>query len=205
MSVCKIAIIDDHQVFREGLKMLVEKTGEGKVCLEASNGRQFIEKLGKKKIDIAFMDIEMPVMNGIQATTEVLKILPDLKIIALTTFEDDENLQQMLYAGAYGYMLKTSHYEEFKEAVMKVKQGNHYFTDKVLMKLSNSLVRNKIEEKKKMSLPTFSKREMEILLLEDTSFRVDGLVLFFALEAAISEFFTLKHQLIVVFFSFPEH
>lgn len=161
----KIAIVDDHEVLRTGLRLMIEKMGNCKVVFEAENGQIFLDKLKKTDIDIVFMDIEMPVKDGIATSKEALKQKPELKIIALTTFDDDNNFNQMIFAGAEGYMLKNSSYQEFNDAIKLISNGSSYFSERILIKLSKSIVENKIREKKKKSIPEFSKRENEVLQL----------------------------------------
>ena len=87
MEKCiEIIIVDDHEIFRKGLAMVINKLKNTKVVAEAKNGEEFLDLLGKTKVDIVFMDIEMPVMNGIEATKQALLKYPSLKIVALSMF-----------------------------------------------------------------------------------------------------------------------
>ena len=167
MEKYKIAIVDDHKIFRNGLKLLLNKISNISVVAEAENGKEFIDIIEKFKgdIDIVFMDINMPLLDGIDTTEEVLKKYPGLKIIALTTFGNDEYLNKMMYAGAEGYMLKNSELDDFKKAVEKVANGGNYFSEEILATFTKNIVSKKIEEKEKADLPELTKREIEVLEL----------------------------------------
>jgi DNA-binding NarL/FixJ family response regulator len=165
MEKYKVFIVDDHEIFRNGLKLLLNKIDDIEVVAEASNGREFLELIEKIKPDIVFMDIRMPVMDGIKATEQVLKKHPDLKIIALTTFGETEYFDKMIYAGVEGFMLKNSEPEDFNRAIKKVAEGGNYFSEEMLTKLTKRVVNGKIRETEKKNLPVLSKREYEVLEL----------------------------------------
>ena len=160
-----IAIVDDHEIFRNGLKLLLNKIENIEIVAEASNGQKFLDILENCKPDLVFMDISMPVMDGIITTKKALEKYPDLKIITLTTFDDTEYLDEMLYAGVEGFMLKNSKIENFKKAIEKVISGGNYFSEEVLAKLTRNFVLRHAKEKIKKDLPEFSQREVEVLKL----------------------------------------
>ena len=95
----KIIIVDDHEIFRNGLKMVLGKLKYIQIVAEASNGQEFLDIIRTTPVDIVLMDIEMPVMNGVDATQQALKEWPELKVIALTMFNDDDYIQSMMDAG----------------------------------------------------------------------------------------------------------
>ena len=107
----------------------------------------------------------MPVLDGIDATKKALEILPELKIIALTSFSDPEYFDNMLCAGAEGYMLKNSSLEEFKKAVKKVISGDNYYSQDLLMSITKNLIVEKTQRSKQAVMPDLSKREKEVLEL----------------------------------------
>jgi DNA-binding NarL/FixJ family response regulator len=159
-----LLIVDDHQIFRDGLKMLLSHFPFIGEMYEASNGREFLDMLESVRADIVLMDINMPVMGGIEATEKALAQNSDLKIIVLTTFHDEEYVDQMLMAGVEGYMLKRSTPEEFETAILKVHSGGNFFSDEILTTLSHKLNSyRKIAGKS--SLPEFTGREQTILEL----------------------------------------
>ena len=102
----KIIIVDDHPLFREGLKLLIEMEGLGQVIAAAENGQVFLDLLKVMDPDLVLMDIEMPVMDGIEAVTIAKEIYPDVHFLMLTVFDDDEKLFEAIKAGASGYLLK---------------------------------------------------------------------------------------------------
>ena len=161
----KVIIADDHKVYREGFKLVVNSINNVSVVAEAENGNQLLDILKKKKADIVFMDINMPGLGGIEATKKALEIAPDIKIIALTSLEGTEFINKMLYAGVEGYMLKDADYNEFEEAIENVTKGKNYFSSKILMNLTKNTFENKKEEVRKKKLPQLTKREKEVLTL----------------------------------------
>lgn len=160
-----IGIVDDHEIFRNGLRLLLSRIDDVDVIVDASNGKEFLDQLAKKYLDLAFMDISMPILDGIDTTRKALEMKPNLKIIALTTFNDQEYFNNMIYAGADGYMLKNSGLEEFKKAIRKVMEGDNYYSQELLMSITKYLVAEKAEKRRENILPRLSKREMEVLEL----------------------------------------
>jgi len=165
MKKYKVVIVDDHEIFRIGLKLLLNKIDDIEVVAEASNGKEFLELINKVEADIVLMDISMPIMDGIEATEKVLEKNPKLKIIALTTFGETEYFDGMIYAGVGGFMLKNSGPEDFKKAIEKVANGGNFFSEEMLAKLTRRVVNEKIMETKKEKLTELSKRENEVLEL----------------------------------------
>jgi len=163
MQKNKIIIVDDHEIFRMGLKLLLGMIPDVEVVAEAPNGKEFLDLIGKLKADIIFMDINMPVLNGIEATEAALKMCPDLKIIALTSSQRSENFDKMIYAGVEGYMLKSSNFNDFRTAIDKVMKGGNYFSEELLVNFTKDIISQKI--KNKTEVPDFSKREIEVLQL----------------------------------------
>jgi DNA-binding NarL/FixJ family response regulator len=161
----KLLIVDDHKIFRDGLKLLLGQFPFIGEIEEASDGKEFLDSLEPGFPDIVLMDINMPVMGGIEATKEALKRYPELKIIVLTTFHDEDYVEQMMMAGVEGYMLKRSTSEEFEEALLKVKNGGNYFSDEIIRTVSRNLQRLRNEADRISSLPEFTPREQEVLEL----------------------------------------
>lgn len=102
----RILVADDHQVVRTGLRSLLESKSEWEVCAEAANGREAVEKAATLKPDVAVLDIAMPLLNGVEATRQILKASPDTAILILTMHDSDSLIQEVLGAGALGYVLK---------------------------------------------------------------------------------------------------
>lgn len=131
----KIIIVDDHSLFREGIKLLIENEGFGKVIAEAENGQVFLELINTHKPDLVIMDIEMPVMSGLEATKKAIKICPDLKILVLTMLSGKTNYFDMINAGAMGFVLKTSGKQEFERAINAITNGESYFSNELLREI----------------------------------------------------------------------
>ncbi|MCK3684534.1 response regulator transcription factor [Maribellus sp. YY47] len=165
MKKTTIIIVDDHKIFRVGLMMLLSNFDFVSVMGEASNGEEFLELIDKEAPDIVLMDINMPKMNGIEATKQALKKYPDLKIIALTSFADDEYIEQMLSAGVEGYMLKRSDIEDFEKAIKKVAAGGSFFSAEIIKVISRNLNKDKERKTGEQILARFTSREKEILNL----------------------------------------
>ncbi|MDD3322775.1 MAG: response regulator transcription factor [Paludibacter sp.] len=163
----KIILVDDHSLFREGIKLLIENNGMGEVIAEADNGKVFLEKLNLFKPDLVIMDIEMPVMNGLDATKKALEIYPDLKVLVLTMLSDKENYQEMIQAGAIGFVLKTSGKKEFEKAIQTVMSGESYFSNDLLRQIIFNIdpkASNSVNIDKKASKIKFTLREKEVLM-----------------------------------------
>ena len=118
-SNAKIIIVDDYPLFREGMKLFIEMEGLGQVIAEAENGQVFLDLLKELTPDLVLMDIDMPIMGGIEATQKALAIRPDLKILAITMFNDTDNNTGMLNAGAKDLVLKTAGISELERVIKK--------------------------------------------------------------------------------------
>lgn len=165
MENTNIIIVDDHKIFRDGLIMLLNNFDFVTVAGEAANGEEFLELIENVEPDIVLMDINMPKMNGIEATKQALKKYPELKVIALTSFADDEYIEQMISAGVEGYMLKRSDIEDFEKAIKKVAAGGSYFSSEIIKVISRNLYKAKEQKSGEQLLNQFTSREKEILNL----------------------------------------
>lgn len=156
----KIIIVDDHPVFRNGLKTLLNQFDNVELIAEASNGKEFLQINESHQADLVFMDINMPVLDGIDTTVKALQSAPEIKIIALTAFGDYSNIQKMLDTGVDGYMLKNSEIDEYHKAIQSVLSGGNYFSAKIIADISQH-----IPFKQQKSGETISKREKQVLQL----------------------------------------
>lgn len=127
----KIIIADDHQLFREGLKLLIEMEGLGKVVAEAENGQALLELLEKHSPDLIIMDVEMPVMSGLETTRRAISINPNLIILVLTMYYGDEIFKSMRDAGVRGFILKTSGKKIIEKAIKTLINGEIFFSQKL--------------------------------------------------------------------------
>jgi DNA-binding NarL/FixJ family response regulator len=160
MEKIRIILADDHQLFRNGLKMLLETLPEFEIAGEASSGVEFLDLVKSCNADIALMDINMPEMDGVEATRKGLKLCPSLSVIALSMYGEEEYYYKMVDAGAKGFLLKDSDISEVKEAILTVKKGGSYFSQELLHHVIQRIKNRETETK----LANLSKREKEILL-----------------------------------------
>lgn len=128
MRIPKIILVDDHQIFRKGIKSLISIEKMGIVIGEASDGNEFIDLLSKLTPDLVLMDIDMPNLNGIETTMKALGILPEIKIIAVTQFANEDYLIKMIEIGAIGFILKSAGIHEFEKAIKVCFKGEKYFS-----------------------------------------------------------------------------
>ncbi|MFW5891983.1 MAG: response regulator [Bacteroidota bacterium] len=161
----KIIIVDDHFIFRNGLKDLLAEIPDVEILGEASSGEEFLEMLGKVRPDIVFMDIKMPGMNGIETTKKALEMVPDLKVLALSMFGENEYVEEMLQAGALGYLLKNIGKDDLVKAIDNISNEKGYFSDEILVLVTRKVFNAKQVNKDKTILDSFTKRELEVLQL----------------------------------------
>lgn len=154
----KIIIVEDHSIFREGLKRVIEKMNGVTLVGEAENGAVFLELLKNTKPDLVLMDIKMPVMDGVEATDRALKIYPDLKILVLSMFGEEEYLYSMVLKGISGFALKTIPMSDLEKAIKLVAEGQQYFSNEL-----NGLMVKKIRQFSSSEVPTFTEKETEVL------------------------------------------
>ena len=157
MSI-RIIIADDHRVFIDGMKAMLKEISGLEVIADAENGNQLIEQAGKHKPDVILTDIQMPLKDGIDATKEIHKLYPEIKIVALTMLNESMFIKKMLEAGASGYVLKTIDKEELIKVIRKVAAGEKHFSAEVTAQLMNNF-------SQKSPLDILTKREREILSL----------------------------------------
>jgi DNA-binding NarL/FixJ family response regulator len=160
MEKIRIIIADDHQLFRNGLRMLLEASPEFEITGEASNGEEFLKILRNCTADIVLMDINMPEMDGVEATRRGLKLCPSLAVIALSMYGEEEYYYKMVDAGAKGFLLKDSDISEVKEAILTVRKGGSFFSQELLYHVIQKIKHRETETKS----ANLSKREKEILM-----------------------------------------
>ena len=153
----KIALVDDHALFRNGLRGLIDGNHSCRVVAEASDGSDFLESEEAMSADVVFMDIAMPIISGDKATALALERNPDLKIICLSMFGEEKYYSSMMEAGAKGFLLKDSSIEEVFAAIKAVMNNEEYICHEVMQALSGSMRRNEDAE-------ALSEREMDVLL-----------------------------------------
>ncbi len=160
METIRIAVIDDHNIFREGIRLVLEQINRFEVVFDTCNAFEFIESLPRPDLDVVLMDYNMPQINGDEATRAALTIQPELKIIALTMFSDLTHYSQMMDAGVQGFVIKKASKNELQNAIETVYYGGHYFSQEILQKLALQAVHNRSFYQKQLT-----EREKEILQL----------------------------------------
>ena len=161
----KVIIADDHPFFRDGMEIALKKISCIKKITHASNGKEVLRILKNERHHIVFMDIKMPVMNGIETTKIISKDFPKVKVIALSMFDDKQHIVDMFDSGAYGYILKDSGQNEIESAIREVKQGKRYFSSTVSDELFRNVILKKEQTHRVEMGEQLSERETEILKL----------------------------------------
>lgn len=161
----QILLVEDQTIVRNGLKMILELDEQFKVKAEASNGMEALEQLQKHPIDLVMMDIRMPKMNGMEATKQIKSQYPDVKVIILTTFEDEEYAYQTLKDGANGFLLKSSEPERLLSSIHSVLNGGLALQEGIAAKLMPKLLHRTVESKNEKISITFTERELSIVKL----------------------------------------
>jgi DNA-binding NarL/FixJ family response regulator len=137
MSKIKILLVDDHQIIIDGLKSLLKNSDEIVVSAEANNGKEALKILGLIDIDVVLMDIDMPLMNGIDSLKEIRKQGFSAKVIILSMHNEAGMIKSLINLGANGYLLKSSPQDELINAIKKVADGNSYFSSDITLSLLN--------------------------------------------------------------------
>ena len=162
MSMIRVLIADDHKMVREGLRRILEFDGEIQVIDEADNGEECIKKIRSSKPDIVLLDINMPVMNGIEALQEIRKKKLKTKVIILTVHNEIEYLLRAVDIGIDGYVLKDSDAHELIRAVTSVYEGDKFIQPSLIPLLNSKLIARDLDAER---LEQLSKREIEELKL----------------------------------------
>ena len=156
-----ILLAEDQALVRQGLKMMIETDPELKVNGEANNGKEAIELCRKVQFDLAVLDIRMPEMTGLEAMREIKKNWPKMKILILTTFNDEEYALEALKNGANGYMLKNADAKELIRSIRSCLQGGLSIEDQVAAKVFPALIAS---ERRQEADPTLTERELDIIV-----------------------------------------
>jgi len=159
MKQIKIAIIDDHDLFREGIKLVLGQIENFEVVFDTSSGLLFLEFLQNSLPDVVLMDINMPIIDGVETTQKALQLNANLKVIALTMFSDTTHYTQMIDAGIKGFILKKSNKFELQQAINAVYSGGNYFSQEIMQKLAFQSVNFA------SVLNQFTHRELDVLHL----------------------------------------
>ncbi|NLI24025.1 MAG: response regulator transcription factor [Bacteroidales bacterium] len=160
MTPISVCIVDDHTLFRNGLRLLLNASSEVRVIAEAGNGQEYLRLLKDTVPDVTLMDIEMPGMNGIETAAEAVKLFPELRIITLSMYGEEEYYVKMIDAGARGFILKNSDINEVISAIKAVYEGGTYFSQDLLLNVVKNIRSGRLTATADTHL---SEREIEIL------------------------------------------
>ena len=130
-----VLLVDDHTVVRQGLRALLRSEEDIDVIGEAENGRQAVMLVRKSTPDVVVMDVAMPLLNGLEATRQILKLAPGTKVLVLTSYGDDECVEQLMQAGAAGYLIKQTAAQDLLKAIREVQRGNAFFSPAIAKRL----------------------------------------------------------------------
>ena len=139
-----LAVVDDQQLFRKGMISLIEEFNEIRVVIEASNGKELLEKMKEcdQMVDVILLDIEMPVMDGIETTIKLKQKYPLTKIVILTMHDEEEMIVHLIEKGAHGFLPKNEDLEKVIDAIFAVNETGYYFNDKVSRAMVTGLLQN---------------------------------------------------------------
>ena len=160
----RVLLADDHAILRQGLKLLIESQPDMAVVGESADGNGVLDQATALKPDIVVMDISMPGMNGLVATRTLKRLQPEVTVVALTRHDDDTYLEELLRAGASGYVLKQSAPRELLQAIRAVAAGGVYLDPAMTAQFAHRLLARKPEVSSQSHAP-ISERESEVLRL----------------------------------------
>lgn len=168
----RVLLADDHEVVRRGLRVVLEAKGDLEVCGEATTGREAVEKARELKPDVVVLDISMPELNGLDATTRILKLVPGAEVLILTMHESEGLIRSVLEAGARGFMLKSDAGRDLVQAVDSLSRHKPFFTSKVAQMILEGFRHRKggtVEESVTPQHLTTREREIVQLVAEGKS------------------------------------
>jgi len=160
--ITKLAITDDHEMVLQGIASMLENTPQIKVVATYKNAKKTLDNLAKDNPDVLLLDINLPDINGIDLSKQLLKKFPELKIIALTNFEDTSFVKRMLKNGVHGYLLKNTDKIELADALKTVLSGEIYLQKDIQKKLLNQQSKSKTNDNG--LIPKLTRREHDVLI-----------------------------------------
>jgi DNA-binding NarL/FixJ family response regulator len=160
-AIPKVAVVEDHDFYRNGLCLALKRIKSVELAFEAVNGKDFLYHLKNNPVDIVLLDIMMPVMGGYEVVQELKKNYPNVKVIILTMLDEEENIRKFIDAGVYGYLLKNIDHRNLEIALNAVIEGQNYYSTEIMSFFTRQLRTNKTHEVKTL----LSRRELEILQL----------------------------------------
>ena len=165
MEAIRVLIADDHPLYRDGMRGLLDSVADIEVVGEATTGDEVVQLSEKLQPDVILMDIKMPGINGIEATREILHVSPHIGVLVVTMFEDNDSVFAAMRAGALGYLLKDARGEEVLRAIRAVNDGEAIFSPGVAQRLIAFFSAEKPPTAAPQTFPELTSREEEILML----------------------------------------
>lgn len=166
MSNITVLLVDDHNIVRQGLRALLAAEGDINIVAEAQTGREAVQLASKLHPDVIVMDLAMPLLNGWEATRQIVKAVPNARIVVLSTYGDDDHIQQAISAGAAAYLLKQTAAADLVKAIREVKKGNAYFSPAIAKRIREQTCRTETPEAlPKAPESELTLREAEVLQL----------------------------------------
>jgi DNA-binding NarL/FixJ family response regulator len=189
MAPFRILLADDHEVVRAGLRALLEEQNGWEVVAEAVDGRDAVDKASRLKPDAVVIDIAMPSLNGLEAVRQIVKAVPQAKVLVLTMYDSDPLIQQVLQAGARGYLLKSDAGRDLVSAMDAFSRNKTFFTPKVSQMVLNGYLDKSLKERGAQGEPerqrlTSRQREIVQLLAEGKSSKEVAAVLGLSVKTA---------------------
>ncbi len=165
MKKIGVLLVDDHTVVRQGLRALLQAEEDIEVIGEAENGRQAVMAARKTPPDVVVMDVAMPLLNGLEATRQILKLVPTAKVLVLTSYGDDECVEQLMQAGASGYLIKQTAANDLLKAIREVQRGNAFFSPSIAKRLRDQCRQAFSSGQPSKKAGELTSREAEVLQL----------------------------------------
>jgi two-component system invasion response regulator UvrY len=166
-TLIKVALADDHILLRSALASLIDSFGDCKVVFQSSNGKELLDELQLQTPDVVILDLNMPVMDGLEAAVFIQKNFPAVHVLMLTMYDSELSLIKLLQAGVKGFLKKDIHPSELKFAIHSVVQAGYYYSNHTTGKLVN-LFRNSDENKLNIQKGMLTRQEMDFLKLACT-------------------------------------
>ena len=197
MKLTRILVADDHSVVRRGVQSLLEGHPRWKVCGEAVEGADAIAKAKRLRPDVVIMDITMGPMNGLEATREILKVLPKTKVLVLTMHESEQVVREVLNAGAHGYVLKSDADRDLVDALETIEQGKTFYTSKVSQMVLGAYLHRQpgAEDEDESGVLTPRQREVVQLLATGKSNKMVAVMLGISVKTVETHRNTIMHRL----------
>jgi two-component system response regulator NreC len=165
MKKINLILADDHAVVRSGLRMLLEAQPDIEIVAEVETGKEAVRQVSLLRPDVVLMDIQMPDMNGIEATKQIRKLAPETAVLALTMHEDDQYFFEMIHAGASGYVPKRAAPDELVSAIRAVSKGDVFLYPSLASRLVKDYLKRASGDDNRMASDNLTPREQEVLIL----------------------------------------